>query len=163
MGIEEATKTHKYQIFHPKKKSGVEILAHEIGHLDSESGKSGKIKKWISSRKSNSPEIRGEMEGFSSMDDPSIGISEWWKRMNRSRVVNLDEKNATKNGLKLLKKHGATKDELKKAKENLKLSGKTYKYMGRIYRKAPLKNYIQIKSRRTKPYAEEDILGDLWL
>lgn len=65
-------------------------------------------------------------------------------------IIGMEESTATKRGLNLLKKSGATKDELKTAKTNLKNSRDTYKYNTRAYNKSLLSNAINIKSRRTK-------------
>lgn len=56
-----------------------------------------------------------------------VGIRNGLKTLYQGSIVVQEEKNASKKALKLLKAAGASKDELKNAKEELDLSLKTYK------------------------------------
>lgn len=68
-------------------------------------------------------------------------------RFVASKIIQAEERNASKNALEILKKNGATKKELEKAKEALDLAGKSYKTMDRAYKEAAM-NKITIPSRR---------------
>lgn len=87
--------------------SGQASLAHEIGHSKNSTGKG--LDKIISDK------------------NKRVGIRNGLKTLYQGSIVVQEEKNASKKALKLLKAAGASKDELKNAKEELDLSLKTYK------------------------------------
>lgn len=59
-------------------------------------------------------------------------------------------KSASKNAIKLLKEKGASKDEISKAKDNLKHGLNSYKYTGRAALKSNIAQTVEIPSRRVK-------------
>lgn len=107
--------------------SGQASLAHEIGHSKNSTGKG--LDKIISDK-------NNDIRGSYSNKNKRVGIRNGLKTLYQGSIVVQEEKNASKKALKLLKAAGASKDELKNAKEELDLSLKTYK-IGR--NKEPLK------------------------
>jgi hypothetical protein len=67
------------------------------------------------------------------------------RRYIASKSINHEEKVANKRGIKILKKVGATPEELERSKVNLKLNKDTYKPAGRIYWLTSLRNTVQPK------------------
>lgn len=100
-----------------------EALAHELGHLKLRESKIGR----------KIDEIRKTIE----KDKP--------KSIKQTIAVLADEKLATRNGIDILKKHGATKEEIKNAKEFLNTAGKTYKEGAKSDLKKNLSNFIKPK------------------
>lgn len=142
-------KSHKF-ISHPEN-SGSEKLAHEIGHVKNEKGIISKqISKIANSEKTRS-QIRSSFNKVRDTgDDGSLGVKESAKRFVRAKAVELEENNANRKGLKLLKKSGASKEELNKARDNYKEGSKSYKHSGNVSWKTSLRNTVQIPSRRKK-------------
>ena len=143
---------HKHQIFVPKG-SGVEMLAHEVGHIENK--KSRGLRKKISDI-ANSSETRRQLNEDSNKlswvgNHGKSGIGTALKDFGKSLIINKEEKNATKAGLKIMKEAGATKEELKKAKEHLKSGTKTYEHIGKANLFNTLKNSVQIPSRKSEP------------
>lgn len=116
-----------------------EILAHELGHyLNSRSkGLSGLISK--GSKSSGGLNFRRYYEmrrGTELRNKDGIPtVKEQLKRSIGSRLVGLEEKNATKRAIRLLRKSGMEKDQLNTAKSNLNKSYNSYKDDGILYRK----------------------------
>lgn len=98
--------------------SGQASLAHEIGHSKNSTGKG--LDKIISDK-------NNDIRGSYSNKNKRVGIRNGLKTLYQGSIVVQEEKNASKKALKLLKAAGASKDELKNAKEELDLSLKTYK------------------------------------
>ena len=143
---------HKHQIFVPKG-SGVEMLAHEVGHIENK--KSRGLRKKISDI-ANSSETRLQLNEDSNKlswvgNHGKSGIGTALKDFGKSLIINQEEKNATKAGLKIMKEAGATKEELKKAKDHLKSGAKTYEHSGKANLFNTLKNTVQIPSRKSEP------------
>lgn len=82
--------------------------------------------------------------------DRGIGVREYLKRAWEGRNLVKEEKEASKNAMKFLKEHGASSDELKLSKYKLKRALDTYRTEAKVYRRMPLQNMMQIKSRRRK-------------
>lgn len=98
--------------------SGQASLAHEIGHSKNSTGKG--LDKIISDK-------NNDIRGSYSNKNKRVGIRNGLKTLYQGSIVVQEEKSASKKALKLLKAAGASKDELKNAKEELDLSLKTYK------------------------------------
>ena len=71
-------------------------------------------------------------------------------------LVLAEERNASKKGLKELKRAGYTEDELETAKRNYKLSEGTYMSKARSLIKSDLHPLVQIPSRRSGPLLKKD-------
>lgn len=145
----------KSQIF-LRKKAGAEELAHEFGHQISNKGLSGKLKKKISdlaNKERQNQNYLSYVSGTSNIDYNNMNkrqvAKEFLKRYKAMKLIKLDEKFATDNAIKELKKAGANKEQLKRAKRKLKKAGKTYKYSGRDYYLDPLYQKIQLPKRRS--------------
>lgn len=65
-----------------------------------------------------------------------------WKIFQSKNVIS-NEKNASKNAIKLLKESGADENELKLAKESLDKSLESYKEEHKMYYKSPFINKLQ--------------------
>lgn len=148
---------HKHQIFVPKG-SGVEMLAHEVGHIENK--KSRGLRKKISDI-ANSSETRLQLNEDSNKlswtgNHGKSGIGTALKDFGKSLIINQEERNATKAGLKIMKEAGATKEELKKAKDHLKSGAKTYEHSGKANLFNTLKNTVQIPSRKSEPVTVVD-------
>lgn len=148
---------HKHQIFVPKG-NGVEDLAHEVGHVENKKSKG--LRKKINDI-ANSPDTRIQF----SQDTNNLswvgnhgksGIGTALKDFGKSLIINQEERNATKAGLKIMKEAGATKEELKRAKDHLKSGAKTYEHSGKANLFNTLKNTVQIPSRKSEPVTVVD-------
>lgn len=96
----------------------IPALAHEIGHAMNSTGAAGKKNKAISRLNLiNKSKKKSE-----------IGTKERIKEEFKRNSAELkEEKNAWDNGINLMKEHGASKEEIKLAKQNKNLSLETYK------------------------------------
>lgn len=138
------------QIYLPDK-SGAEYLAHEIGHNLNRTGNAGPLRKLINIIAS-SEKVGGDFVLNTKIDANELRkrdvIKESLKRYTNSKLIRSEEKAASRNALKELKKAGATKEELEIAKKNLDNAYKTYKHKSREYYLDPLYQKIQLPKRR---------------
>jgi hypothetical protein len=165
----------EYKIFY-NPFQGVESHSHEVGHLindikDSRFTRKGRDSKVLTKNNISVITARKLRESTNKKDygkrnraiknsivslrnvgklDTGTGISESFRRMREGNAIVGEELGATRKALKLLKKNGATKDELNLAKTNLGLAAKTYKEGAKIHVLNPIQNKIQIPSRRRK-------------
>lgn len=138
---ENALKKSDHVIFHPTNSHTVG-LAHEMGHVENATGKN-KFRRWINKK---SQKIREKL-----LDGQNKkGILESIKKKIDNSILLQEERNATKKGLKLFKKSGANKEEMKDAKKFLKLGEESYKKASSADAKLPIYNWIQIPSKRYK-------------
>lgn len=146
--VSNALKSNEDLIIHPSK-SGTEYLGHEIGHIEN-SKTSNPIKKFIN-KIANDPKTRDDINtsAILRLKDEGLGFKEAGKRFIKGNLVLAEEKNASKNSLRKLKKYGANKEDLKKSKENLKIGEDTYKDIVSSYYKVPLSNLIHTPGRRS--------------
>lgn len=100
-------------------------------------------KKWYIKRSTS--EARDKMRNSSL--DTGTGFRESGKRILDSAAIIKDERDANRNALKFLKDSGATKEELKTAKENYELGLKSYKDAGLAYILSPIQNKIQTNTK----------------
>lgn len=134
--IRNVAEKNRKVVFHHSD-SGNEDLAHEIGHIKNED------KSWLS-RYTNSSKVRGELDrSRKELEDPdspkAIGYMRGAKRWVKGKLVEYEEKKASKKGLKLMKNAGASKDELEAAKDKLmNKSLGTYKEANKMYYKSPI-------------------------
>ena len=131
--------TKIYNPGHKRKSAKVDAHAHEVGHI-----KNTANKKWYIKRSTS--DSRGKIKNASL--DTGTGFKEAGRRVLDSVAIIKDESDANKNALKFLKENGATKEELRVAKENYRLGLKSYKNAGLSYILNPIQNKIQIPSRR---------------
>lgn len=129
--------------------SGEEKLAHELGHL--ENSKTKHPISWLNSKIANNESTRKGMRNTVDAqlnDTPDTKTGGWLRTLKRylaAKSVNHEEKVASRRGIKILKRIGATPEELERSKANLKLDGDTYKPAGRIYWLTSLRNTVQPK------------------
>lgn len=146
--IDNAISSGKSIIIHPSG-SGSDLLAHELGHLKSQNGSllsRGRLLDEASTKVQESGYGFLESGG---LKDTTTGIIPGVKRYLKGRVILANERKASKNALDILKKNGATPEELSIAKKNLLGTALgTYKTVSDAYTRIPFKNLIQIPSRR---------------
>lgn len=116
--------------------------AHEGGHLENHYG-NNKKKREISDKDSK---VRSNFNAELDYSWPRT-ISEAFEDRNIGKIVVKEEKNASKNGLKLLKEAGADKKTVNKAKKTLKIAEKGYKNLAKNKFWASLRSGVQIPSR----------------
>lgn len=165
----------EYKIFY-NPFQGVESHSHEVGHLindikDNRFTRMGRNNKIITKNKVSAITARKLRESTNKKDygkrnkaikdsivslrntgklDTGTGIGESFRRMREGNAIVGEELGATRKALKILKKNGATKDELKLAKNNLGLAAKTYKEGAKIHVLNPIQNLIQVPGKRRK-------------
>lgn len=134
--IENAAKKSNELIFH-NPKSGNEYLAHEIGHAMNRNSKNP-ISRAIS---------RSETainHSYINMTDKK-GILNALKGFIKGKVKLHEESNASKNAMKLLRRNGASKEEMSISKDNLDKALVTYKEGSKLSYLYPLKNTLENK------------------
>lgn len=143
-----------------RKNSGVETLAHELGHAQGNiaSGKRGLIAS--SDPRNASGKYMGSISTFKEKSRKEImesggkkvGFKESLKDLltnsRNSKAIIAEENAASREGIKMLKRHGATPEELKLAERNLGLAGDTYRNARKATLKTSLGRLIDIPSRR---------------
>lgn len=98
------------------------VLSHEIGHLINKTG---------TNREKKISELSEEYRGYNpNKEDRKILGSKKLKLIKelgkKAIIISKEERNAWKNGIDLMKKSGATKEEIKLAKKRGKLGVKSY-------------------------------------
>lgn len=134
-------------IFHPSG-SGTDYLAHELGHIKNSSSKNP-IRRLIN-KIGNNEGVRTDFNKFASfgLNDDGIGVGTSVSRFIKGKTILREEKNATNNALRDLKRNGATQNELTTAKKSLQQGIDTYKNLVPAYYKAPISNLIHTPGRR---------------
>lgn len=133
-----------YYIIHPSK-SGTANLAHEIGHIQNKEGLNP-IKRVIRGLADKNPiDQRNPKEILS-----DSGIILGMKNYVKGSLREVEEKNANKNALKILKKNGFNKNEIEEANDIFKNNQSTYRHDKNIRSKIPIMNKIQVPSKRFK-------------
>lgn len=144
---------HSHEVGHLKNDSNGG-LNNRIYHRFQDSGGSDKIKNSI--KTSNLIPIleksgkRKKVLNKSKNIDIGSGLKEYFKRAVEGRAVVNEERKASKNAIRFLKQHGATKSILDSSKSKLDKALDSYKTEAKIYRRMPLQNSLQIESRRRK-------------
>lgn len=138
-----------YLVVH-QTKAGDEMLSHELGHIGNEKEGSWLAKK-INGYKGQK-DIRAKAQAIDYVPKPSI--KEAIKNKIDGLAIRKEESNATKRGLGYMKKAGYTREEISRAKENMKTAGDSYKYTEHFMSKYPLYQKIQIPSRRDSRLGE---------
>lgn len=141
-------KDSDYLVVH-QNKAGDELLSHELGHVGNEKEGSWLAKK-VNGYKGQL-DIRRKATGIAPDGQPYIpkpSLKEAVKNKIDGLAMRKEESNATKRGLGYMKKAGYTKEELSRAKKNLKTAGDSYKHAEHLMSKYPLYQKIQIPSRR---------------
>ena len=141
--LKNSAEKSDYIVTHPSG-SGVEKLSHEIGHI--ENSKGGIFKGVINRMNDNIIKNRSGYNKYKS--DRGIGKSV--KEYLKGKVNYIEERNASKNAMKLLKDQGLDNKGLSESKRSLDAALDSYKYGNRVRYKIPLMNKIQIPSRRIK-------------
>lgn len=131
--LENASKSSTNIIFHPSG-SGTEQLAHEIGHVMNRNSRNP-----ISKAISNS-----EVSKYHNQTDMinKKGLLNIAKGYIKGKVKLHEESKATKKGLELMKELGASKEEMKIARKNLKDMENSYRSGSKLSYLYPLKNTI---------------------
>ena len=128
----------KRNIINHSLNSGVERLAHELGHV--ENYESPNLLRRVSNRIANSPKNREESK---KLNYDESGVLLGLKRFIKGGAIVSEEKEASKKGLKLLKKMGLDENNLKRSKENLDYSDDSYLYGNKPRYKIPLLNALK--------------------
>lgn len=126
----------------PNKKYGVDSLAHEIGHADNKIS-SNPIKRKIHKIAGRNLSILKPKN----LDLNEKGLYNSFKNLVKGESVVLEESNASRKALDLLKRNGADKDILDRSKNSLDNSLNTYKKSRNIRFMYPIRNSVQISSR----------------
>lgn len=119
---------------------GAAGLAHEIGHTieREEGGIAGKIIDRLSDVARNSRYSNNKTS-------KEKGLLKAAKRYIQGSIIIENERRATKSGLRLLKKVGASDELIKRSKEELDGSLGTYKHTAKAAYKIPIYNLIKTK------------------
>lgn len=133
---------------------GEENLAHELGHVINTRGI---LSKQVDKIAANSPDVGMASRVLIRSGNHEVeGIKNTGELFARGKIIELNEANASRKGLRSLKKSGISKEELNASKQKLQASGKTYRLMNNATWKTSLRNTIQIPSRKGNT-----ILGDV--
>lgn len=130
--------------------SGDERLAHELGHMENAKPLKHPIS-WINTKVANSEKTREGIEKTIKnqiLGKPDYKSRGWWNTLGRylaAKSINHEESLASTRGIKILRKIGATPEEIEKARANLKLDTATYEPAGSIYWLTSLRNTIRPK------------------
>lgn len=141
---------------------GAAVRAHEIGHLQNKTGNS--LSKFISAKSTEIAPIQEARENLvrTSGNNHRRGLGASFKDYINGQTVLAEEANASRNGKRLLRKAGATPEELEAAKVIYETGNRTYYHPARANLLTTLRNTIQIPSRVKKSNGEwVDIRTDL--
>lgn len=143
--IKNAYSRGKNAILSPKNGGGVELRSHKVGHSVRAKSKNPVTK--LITKIANNPETR-EVINAGGDQGGKKGLLDAIKGYIKSSAVIAEERGASKTGLKLLKKGGMSKEDLKKSKESLDAALETYKRGRSRMWKSPLRELVNIPSRR---------------
>ena len=146
--LRNAYRRGKTAVISPKRGGGIEYRAHEVGHA-MRVGSKNPITKLVRKYAFN-PNTREVLNINSGDQGSKRGIKEAIKGYLKGSMVVAEEKAASKNALKLLKKGGMSKEDLLRSKNNLDMSLITYKKGRSRLWKSPLRELVEIPSRRIK-------------
>lgn len=138
-----------YQIIHPTN-SGTDILAKDIGEIDNTIPGLGIKRKLKNIVNKKSKEGKHVDEFFDSIrdKDESSGIIKGVSRFIKGSPVAKNEINSSKTGLRLLKKSGMSKEDLKIAEQNLKNRTDFYRHGSKVFYKTPILNSMKKKPKK---------------
>lgn len=130
------------------KSAKAEYLAHEVGHVDNAVSRNP-IKKFINWAGGSSP-ARVEVNNgvYINGKDSATGLRPAFSRLLNNSYIVAEESGATRTGLRLLRRHGATQKEIEEAKKSLGHGINTYKASRSIGFWNPVENMVNIPSRR---------------
>jgi len=144
---------HKQQILYDKNRPVVE-LAHEIGHLENQ--KKSKVVSHIANNPNVRSVIKGDINNLQTQgNNGRSGIKDILGLAGIKSIINREEKNATKRGLKVMKEAGATKEELERSKEHMKRGYDSYRHWQNTNLMTTIGNTINIPSRRNTSLLNE--------
>lgn len=123
--------------------AGDEALAHELGH------QLNRVSKNPITRKRNQISTKFRTK-FNPDPTDNPNLRKYVKYTVLGKTIEHEEKSASKKGYKLLKKSGATKKQLEKAKENYKTNLDTYRYLRRAQSDSILANALNVKGNKVK-------------
>ena len=128
----------------PKNKN-IDLVAHEIGHVSNSTSNNPLVRKIHQKAKDIASESSRRVSMMNSLmgTHRRSGIKNVIRDILDEESLIAEEARASRKGLKLLRKSGATKEELKNAKKNYELGLNTYKGKGRANWKETLRNTIQ--------------------
>lgn len=126
-------------IFYPK--GGPEYLAHELGHAKRHKGN-------IVERISHVAAVNPITQGITQSQYLGGGIDASLSNAVLGKLARIEEAGASKKGLEMLKKAGATEEQLAAAKKSLDTAYDTYKYSNRYKTKMPLYNMVATKGKK---------------
>lgn len=137
----------KHQIIIPPRLSGIDQVSHEIGHISNVQSKNP-ITRLIHKKADESS--HSSLENYEMIKSlmgthRRSGIKSIMQDIINEGSIIAEERGASNKGLRILKKSGATKDELRTAKKNYRLALDSYKNKGLANIKTTIRNTIQPK------------------
>lgn len=112
-------------------------FSHELGHYQINTGQDKKAKK-----------VYDKLRKLETKKDPNNFLGKIYKQNKKNKYTLKNENNASKNGLKILEKVGANKDELELAKEVYNKASESYKTSRKSRLLREVGDKINIKDRR---------------
>ena len=133
------------------KNGGLASLSHEIGHYRSSQSRNPIIRK-ISNISASSQEKNESLETALGRtgNNWQHGFKPILQDIGRGTVMLLDEANASRNGVRILKKLGINEADRKAVKNIQKAAFNTHMYPQKANIKTTIRNTIQIPSRRQR-------------
>ena len=127
--------------------SGDDVFAHEAGHIGN-SVEGGLITRYISNHHNTGKKYHrnlGNTKEF--MSSPSLSLRELIKNGVGSRMLVREEKNASRRGIRYMKKAGYSPTEIQQARKNMRTAYNTYNSGSKFLIKTDLYKKIQTKKR----------------
>lgn len=141
------------QILIPKG-TKVDVIAHELGHIQIKNSKNPILKNLDKRARKVEPNSAERLEAITINNGPGnhkrYGIKKLIRDIIDEGTIIENERLASKKGLRVLKRAGATKEELKQAKRNYKLALDTYKRRGKANVKVTLRNTLQHPDKKER-------------
>lgn len=138
----------KYQIIIPPRLQGIDQVSHEIGHVSNDQSKNPIIKLIHKKAGESIPASNKNYDMIVSKmgTHRRSGIKSIVQDIINEGSIIAEEGRASKQGLRVLRKSGATKDDIETAKKNYKLALDSYKNKGLANIKTTIRNTIQPKN-----------------
>jgi len=145
------------QIIIPPRNKNIDLVAHEIGHASNATSTNPIVK----STHKRANKISGESDSKFGMLTSKMGTH---RRSGLKNIIRdfideesliAEESRASRKGLKILRKSGATKQKLDQAKANYKIGLDSYKGKGRANWKSTLRNTIQTEDKRGGSFRDD--------
>lgn len=130
---------------------GDDVVSHELGHIQNATSLNPlkRLRNIINNRTSIRERLSKDTDSIRGDNLKKRGLGSILSKSLEDNIILGEERLANKNALEILKKAGATPEELSKAERTLNLGYETYEHATKARRNSILANTVYPEGRRT--------------